>query len=309
MDWGIKPEAMIGHSIGEYVAACLAGVFSLEDGLWLVSMRGRLMGQQPAGSMIAVRLSEQEIEPLLGDQLSIAAINGPSHCVVSGPAHAVERFETCIGEKGFEGRRLNTSHAFHSPMMERVMEPMAEQVKKIELHPPQTPFLSNVTGNWITEEEATDPNYWANHLRQPVRFSQGLQELLKQPDRILLEVGPGQTLSSLAKQHAVKTAAQPALSTVRRSSDQLFDVACLLTTVGRLWLSGVNVNWSEFYARERRHRVPLPTYPFERARFWVEREQEYHRGNARSAKPSKKPDIADWFYFPSWKQAVSPQML
>ena len=308
MDRGIKPKAMIGHSIGEYVAACLAGVFSLEDGLALVSVRGRLMAQQPAGSMIAVPLSEQEIEPLVGEGLSIAAINRPGLCVVSGPTGAVEQFETRLGEKGLKGRRLNTSHAFHSPMMEPVMDLLTKQVKKIDLHPPQMPYLSNVTGNWITAQEATDPIYWANHLRQPVRFSQGLQELLKHPERILLEVGPGQTLSSLAKQHAAKSAAQLALSTMRRSSDQQSDVACLLTAVGRLWLSGVTVNWSEFYARERRQRVSLPTYPFERARFWVEREQVSHGGNARLATPSKKPDIADWFYFPSWKHAVVPQI-
>jgi acyl transferase domain-containing protein len=308
MDWGIKPQAMIGHSIGEYVAACLAGVFSLEDGLGLVSIRGRLMAQQPAGSMIAVPLAEQELEPLLGEGLSIAAINGPGHCVVSGRTDVVAQFETRLGAKGFKGRRLDTSHAFHSRMMEPVMEPLAEQVKKIELHPPQTPYLSNVTGNWITAEEATDPKYWANHLRQPVRFSQGLRELFKLPNRILLEVGPGQTLSSLAKQLAGKTAQAP-LSTMRRFNDEESDVECLLRAVGRLWLFGVNVNWSEFYSRERRRRVTLPTYPFERARFWVERQQDSHQENSRLATPSKKRDIADWFYFPSWTRSVLPQNL
>jgi acyl transferase domain-containing protein/acyl carrier protein len=306
MNWGIEPEAMIGHSIGEYVAACLAGVFSLEDGLGLVLARGRLMDQQPAGSMTAVPLSERQLVPLLGNNLSIAAINGPSLCVISGPTDMVERFEARLGEEGLRGQRLNTSHAFHSAMMEPVMKPLAERIKKIELHPPQIPYISNVTGNWISAEEATDPCYWVNHLRQPVRFSQGLRELLKEPDRVLLEVGPGQSLTSFVKQCRSNAAAQPVLSTMRRCNDEQSDVASLLSAVGQLWLSGVNINWTEFYACERPRRVSLPTYPFERARFWVEQQQKSHgeRGG-----PSKKPDIANWFYFPSWTRSVPQQNL
>ncbi|MDZ8257274.1 aminotransferase class III-fold pyridoxal phosphate-dependent enzyme [Nostoc sp. ChiQUE01b] len=268
MAWGIRPWAMIGHSIGEYVAACIAGVFSLEDALVLVANRGQLMQQLPSGTMIAVSLPEQKIQPMLGEKLSLAAINAPGMCVVSGLEEAVNDLQNRLTEQGVDYRRLHTSHAFHSPMMDSILLPFQEQVSKISLNSPKIPFVSNVTGTWITPAQATDPKYWAKHLRQTVRFSEGIAELLQQPKRILLEVGPGRTLSTLAnKQKAVQ---QVVLSSVRHPQQQQSDVAFLLNTLGRLWLEGINVDWSEFYAHEERHRIPLPTYPFERKRYWIE---------------------------------------
>ncbi len=268
MTWGISPTAMIGHSIGEYVAACLAGVFSLEDALMLVATRGRLIQKLPSGTMLAIPLSEQEIQPLLSEKLSLAAINGPNMCVVSGVEEAVDDLQNRLSEQGVECRRLHTSHAFHSQMMDSIIEPFQEQVSKISLNSPKIPFVSNVTGTWITAAQATDPKYWARHLRQTVRFSEGIAELLQQSERIFLEVGPGKTLSTLANKQVC--AQQVVLSSLRHPQNQQSDVAFLLNALGRLWLEGRNVDWSQFYAHEQRHRIPLPTYPFERKRYWIE---------------------------------------
>ncbi len=199
MSFGVEPEAMIGHSVGEYVAACLSGVFSLEDALTLIAERGRLIQGMPRGAMTAVPQSESDLEPFLPGSVSVAATNGQALTVVSGPVDAIERFEKQLAERGVASHRLNTSHAFHSPMMEPVVESFREIVKRVPLSPPRIPFVSNLTGRWITDHEATSPDYWAQHLRHKVRFADGLDELLKEPDRLLLEVGPRNTLSKLAK--------------------------------------------------------------------------------------------------------------
>jgi acyl transferase domain-containing protein/thioesterase domain-containing protein len=287
MKWGVHPQAMLGHSIGEYVAACLAGVFSLEDALSLVAARGQLMQQMPEGTMLAVALPEEKVQSLIEGwakadnqeaQLSLAAINGPSQCVVSGSTKTVKAFHNQLLEQGVTCRCLNTSHAFHSFMTEPILEPFLEQVKKINLKPPQISFLSNVTGNWITQDEAIDPNYWTRHLRQAVRFADGVQQLLKKPERILLEVGSGQVLSKLAKQQTemVDTLVLSSLPHFRppkhimsEGSEADQSLKLLLTTLGQLWLAGVPVDWSGFHSCEQRHRLPLPTYPFERQRYWI----------------------------------------
>jgi acyl transferase domain-containing protein len=309
MDWGIQPHAMIGHSIGEYVAACLAGVFSLKDALALVAFRGQLMNQLPAGSMLAVSLPENEADLLLGDQLSLAVVNGPSSCVISGPTPAIEDLEKRLKQKRLSGRRLNTSHAFHSKMMEPVLAQFAGRVRQAGLHPPRIPYLSNVTGTWITKDQAMDPAYWARHLRQTVRFSQGLGELLREPDQVLLEVGPGQTLFAMAKRHPDKAAGQIILSCMSNAREHQSDEAHLLTTLGKLWLAGMRVDWDKFYANEQRYRLPLPTYPFERQRYWIEPLKDDLRTpgaqKAKAASP-KKLNIDDWFYVPAWKQSVPP---
>ncbi|OLT59486.1 alpha/beta fold hydrolase [Moorena bouillonii] len=243
MSWGVRPQAMIGHSIGEYVAACVAGVFSLEDALSLVALRGQMMQQLPAGSMLAVPLPEQEVESLLGQELSLAVINGPSQSVISGPTDAIALLQNQLDQKGLEYRRLHTSHAFHSKMMEPILDSFTNQVKQVSLKPPQIPYLSNVTGTWITAEEAVNPRYWAQHLRQTVRFSQGVQQLLKQPETILLEVGPGRTLSTLTKRHSQKAVEQLVLTSVRHPRQEQSDLSFLLTTVEQLRAAGVPVDW------------------------------------------------------------------
>jgi len=283
LSWGIRPAAMIGHSIGEYVAACLAGVFSLEDALAVVAARGRLMQELPEGAMLAVPLSPGELQPLLdGQLLDLAVVNAPSLCVVSGDRHAIELLEQALASKGITCRPLHTSHAFHSGMMEPIMEAFRTRVDQARPGSPGIPFVSNVTGTWITPEEATNPGYWASHLRQTVRFSDGLAELLKVPGRILLEVGPGRTLEMLARQHPDRATETMVLASTRHPKEQRSDQAFIMNTLGQLWLAGASIDWSEFHAGERRCRLPLPTYPFERRRYWIDPAQLQYAAAARA---------------------------
>ena len=267
MAWGIKPEATIGHSIGEYVAACLAGVFSLEDALVLVAERGKLMQELPSGSMLSVFLSETEVKVLLNDDLDLAVINALDSCVVSGTHEAIDAFEQKLNQKEIDCRRLHTSHAFHSSMMEPILATFREKVSQFTLNSPQIPYISNVTGTWITPESATSPDYWAKHLRSTVNFAAGVKELLQKSDLILLEVGPGRMLKSLALKQAKD---QVVLSSIRHPKEQTSDLAFLLNTLGQLWQAGVEVNWSGFYQQEKRDRLALPIYPFQRQRYWLE---------------------------------------
>ncbi|HET9210498.1 MAG TPA: type I polyketide synthase, partial [Thermoanaerobaculia bacterium] len=305
MEWGIRPEAMLGHSIGEYVAACLAGVFSLDDALVLVAERGRLMQSLPSGAMLAVPLPEAEVLPLLGEGLSLAAVNAPDRCVVSGPHAEVDALRASLEAKGVAARPLHTSHAFHSMMMEPILAPFVERFAGVALHAPRIPYISNVTGTWITPAEATDPAYWARHLRQAVRFADGVRELCQDARRVFLEVGPGQTLATLARQHPDCGSRHPVLSSLRHPKERKEDLPVLLKALGQLWTNGVPPDWSGFYLRERRRRIPLPTYPFERQRHWVERDTT---AGLFGVEPEvqKKPDVADWFYLPYWKPSVTP---
>ena len=268
--WGVKPQAMIGHSIGEFVAACIAGVFTLEDALMLVANRGRFMWDLPEGAMLSVRLPAKEVEPRLSAELAIAAINGPSLCVVSGPTEAIAALQKQLESEEVVCRHLHTSHAFHSPMMDDIIAPFAEVVRKVKLSPPQIPFVSTVTADWITAQQATDPMYWATHLRQTVRFAQGIQTLWQQPERVLLEVGPRITTTTLARQQAKDIKQQIAIASLGDNAENEAEWTALLKAVGQLWLAGVSIDWSNFYQRETRQRIPLPTYPFERQRFWID---------------------------------------
>ncbi|MEB3282825.1 MAG: SDR family NAD(P)-dependent oxidoreductase [Lyngbya sp.] len=299
MAWGIYPEAMICHSVGEYVAACLAGIFSLENALFLIANRAKLMQQQPPGAMISVALSIEDVQPLLSSEIAIAASNAPKLSVLSGSIAAIERLQEHLEKQGISYKRLHTSHAFHSPMMDSAQTEFLEILEKVSLNNPQIPFISNLTGTWITAEQATDPNSWAKHLRQTVLFSSGIAELIQDKSRIFLEVGPGRTLSSLTKQQS-DFKEQLALSSIRHPQHNQSDTAFLLTTLGKLWLAGVNINWSGFYTDENRQRLPLPTYPFERKKYWVEPSSEPQQ------KPNKKRNLADWFYVPTWERMLSP---
>jgi amino acid adenylation domain-containing protein len=267
---GIRPHAMLGHSIGEYVAACLAGVFSLEDALALVAARGRMMQALPSGGMLSVRLSESELRARLNGHLSLAAVNAPSLCVVAGPFEALDEMERQLSTEGIAFRRLVTSHAFHSAMMDPILEPFTKRVKQVRLSPPQIPYLSGVTGTWVTEKETTDPAYWARHFRQAVRFSAAVIELKKNSNCILLEVGPGNALATLARQHAGASADQMVASTLSDGYSGEGDAANLMNALGSLWLAGVQPNWQSVHAGDRRQRISLPTYPFERKRYWLE---------------------------------------
>jgi len=273
MSWGIHPKAMIGHSIGEYVAACLCGVFPLEDALSLIATRGRLMQELSRGSMLAIHLPEKEIQPLLNDKLSLAVVNGPLLCVVSGENEAVSNLEIQLSAQKVNYHQLQTSHASHSKMMDPILDVFMEEVKRIKLKPPQIPFISNVTGTWITSDEVINPGYWVRHLRQTVRFSDGIEELLKGQDSVLLELGPGHTLCTLVRQHQNKLKNHVVVSSIRHPKERKSDVAHILNSLGHLWLAGVQIDWNGFYAGERRYRTSLPTYPFERKRYWIDEEK------------------------------------
>lgn len=307
MSWGLEPHGMIGHSLGEYVTACLAGVFSLEDALRLVALRGRLFEQLPEGAMLSVPLSEYQVRPLLGAEVSLAAVNSPSACVVSGPVHAIKNVQETLDQMNVETRRLPISVAAHSSMVASIAKTFRSAVSEIQLHVPQIPFVSNVTGNWITNQEATDPNYWAMHLCSTVRFSQGIRTILRDSDCAFLEVGPGQTLSSLVRQQLDASDARDVFSSLRHPRRQDHDLFLLPRTLAQLWLAGVAVDWEAFNANERRRRVPLPTYPFERQRYWLEASGNVNDGLTLGKTASKREDLSDWFYAPSWNRSIPPQ--
>lgn len=302
MAWVGQPAAMIGHSIGEYVAACLAGVFSLEDALMLVAARGQLMQQLPGGAMLAVALPSQEAKNYLHDNLSLATVNGPKRCVISGTTTAVDRLQQQLRQEGIGCRRLQTSHAFHSHMMDPILEAFREVVEKINLRPPQRPYISNLTGTWILPEEATNPDYYVQQLRQTVYFGRGLQEIMGQhPAQLLLEVGPGHSLTTLVRRHPERTATQIAAPTLPATT-QTDDVTFTLTTLGKLWLQGIPIDWKQFHQDEKRMPVSLPPYPFERQRYWIDRATA-----PRPSPPEQSPQTAieAWLYVPSWQRTLS----
>jgi len=302
MSWGVRPQAMIGHSIGEYVAACLAGVLTLEDALKLVVTRARFMQEMPPGSMLGVSLGETDARALLNQELSLATINRPDRCVISGPTDAVQELTRQLGKIGVPYQLLHTSHAFHSHMMEPIIDPFVEHVKTVTLNAPQIPYISNVTGKWITAAEATDPEYWGRHLRQAVRFSDGVQELLKEPNHVLLEVGPGTTLTTLAKQQGTNGQIPTVVSSLRHPNQKQDDEFVILQALAQLFLAGVEINWSAVHDGTQCRRVQLPTYPFERARYWVESSST---GDDESeSAPDERRALDDWFYVPDWKRTV-----
>ena len=287
MSRGIVPAAMIGHSVGEFVAAVIAGVLSLEDALALVAARGRLMQALPGGAMLAVRLPEAEVQPHVTASLSLAAINGPALCVVAGPFDAVAALEHALGERGVVTRRLHTSHAFHSGMVDPVIEPLRRQLQNLSLSPPRIPYVSCVTGDWITNEQATSPDYWARHAREPVRFADGIAVVTRPDSTLLIEVGPGNVLSTLATQ-ATRGRSVPVITSMQDANRERDDRDCLLEAIGRAWTVGATPDWTRLAAAPVGaaatagaaspaatpgavpRRLSLPTYPFERVRHWID---------------------------------------
>ena len=299
---GVIPKVMLGHSIGEYVAACLAGVFSLEDALAVTVLRGRLMQDLPGGAMLAVPVSPSELT--LPSGLALAAVNSPDQSVVSGPFDLIDQFENNLSNRGITGRRLHTSHAFHSPMMDPILETFTDRLRSVRLRAPQIPFLSNVTADWISPEQATDPAYWAKHLRSAVRFADCLSKLYEKPGSVLLEVGPGNVLTSLARQHPAKTAS--VFASTRQAHDSSHDSAVLLAAVGQLWVQGQSFNWKALHNGETVGRIPLPTYPFDRQRYWIDGgESIVLNSSPRLSAASVKTEGA-YLYRRGWKRESQP---
>ncbi|NOJ93037.1 alpha/beta fold hydrolase, partial [Corallococcus coralloides] len=263
LSWGVKPEALLGHSLGEYVAACLAGVFTLEEALGLVVARGRLMEAMPPGGMVSVLAPVEQIPELMGPAVSVAAINGPETCVLSGPLPELEAAEQALTARGIEHKRVRYARAAHSSMMEPHLEGFAREVARVKLRAPSLPVVSSLTGRWLQEREATSPDYWVRHLRHTVRFSDALGCLLESGDRALIEVGPGTTLTALARQHPARKT-QPVLATLPTKGDA---PGSALSALGEAWAAGVDVDWEHLRDGERRRRVDLPTYSFDREHY------------------------------------------
>jgi myxalamid-type polyketide synthase MxaB len=293
MRWGVQPAAMIGHSIGEYVAACLAGVFSLEDALALVAARGRLMQSMPTGAMLAVPLPEADVKALLGEKLSLAAVNGDALCVVAGPKEEIELLEADLGAKKVACRRVAVSHAFHSALMEDAVAPFCAEFARVRLSEPTIPYVSNVTGTWIQPGEATDPAYWGRHLRQAVRFGPGLATILEEPERLLLEVGPGRTLASAARHNRALPRGAGAVQSLPAAGDEQPAYATLLEAVGRLWMKGAAIDWRELHHDETRRRVPLPGYSFQRQRYFLTSVEDVYDVSSESASAKPAPEAIE----------------
>lgn len=266
---GIRPSTMIGHSVGELVAASLAGAMTFEDGLMLVARRASLMQSAPAGAMLSVRASEAEVLPLLTPNVDLAAVNAPKLSVVAGPFEAIEQFEAALAKANIECRRLHTSHAFHSAMMEPVVEALRDVAAKIPFAAPKIPYLSCVTAEWADNTEPTSGSYWAQHCRAPVRFAEALATLVTDGNPILLEVGAGRTLSTFAAQGLARDSYTAAITSMPDFAEADSDVASFYEAMARLWTLGAAPDWSAQYGSNAQH-VPLPAYQFQRKNFWIE---------------------------------------
>ncbi|MCR9073184.1 MAG: condensation domain-containing protein [Alphaproteobacteria bacterium] len=289
--FGIAPDILIGHSLGEYAAACVAGVFGFADGLRLVARRGALMQALPRGRMLAAAADQDTVSLHLAEAVDVAALNAPESTVVSGPVEAVDRAEAALRAAGIECHPLSTSHAFHSAMMEPMLDAFREAVAGIDLLPPQVPILSNLTGALLTDTEATDPDYWCRQLRAPVRFAEGIGAALRYPDPILIESGPGRVLSTLARQNPSMTEGTVTMALMRHPLDRREDVDVLLETLGEVWVAGADIDWTPLDPPGTAMVADLPPYPFAPTRHWLD--------PAPSAQP--EPELPE-LLVPSWRR-------
>lgn len=302
--WGVQPDALLGHSVGEFVAACLAGVFSLEDALGLVAKRGQLMQQLPKGKMVAVTRSEEEMKPFLNSEISLAALNTPTLCVLAGSEPAVKDLCKQFSDLEIHHQVLQTSHAFHSHMMEPILDEFIAISNSIFRGDPKLPMLSTVTGDWIQNGEMTDLTYWSSNLRQPVLYSSAVQKVAFDEKTILLEVGPGRTLTALTKMHASRNNQVTVFASIPGAGANQDDIASMYITLGNIWSSGFPVDWEKFYQRGKFSRIPLPTYPFERQNYWFDVKPMTPGTSLQQKTLVKNQKISEWFYIPSWKQTT-----
>lgn len=299
--WGSEPVSMIGHSLGEYTAACLSGVLSLEDALRIVALRGILIDRLSGGAMLSLPMAEDEARAVLGDQLDLAAVNAPRLCVVSGALEEVQRLQERLASQEIEARLVPVNAAGHSRHLDPILAEFRRGLAAIRFSPPQIPYASNVTGTWVRDEDAQDPDYWVRHLRGTVRFADGLTEILREPNRVLLEVGPGQTLCAFARQQPVKP--RGTVPSLRKPADPTSDLHAALAAFGRLWLAGVPVSWSRIRGPGRRRRIPLPTYPFERKPFWIEPGRPAVSDTVSDQPLVRLGPVDSWLRRPAWRQA------
>jgi len=269
MHWGVKPSGLIGHSYGEFVAATLAGMFALHDAVCLAADRGRLMQKLPRGAMLSVRLPEADARELMKGELSIASVNSSVSSVISGPCEDIEELERVLADRKIGLRRLPVPFAYHSSAIDSILNEYRAMIDRVAIQDPSIPVISNLTGTWIEPGQATSASYWMDQMRQPVQFARGLDTLLNDRTGFLLEVGPNQVLTAMARQHLGRQSDTLAFPSLPSQQTEL-DHSTLLTSLGNLWVNGFEPDWNNFYAYERRRRVPTPTYPFERKRYWVD---------------------------------------
>ena len=294
LSWGVEPVALTGHSMGEYTAACLSGVISLEDALRIVSVRGRLVDSlTTAGRMLSVPLPESELRSLLPADLDLGVVNGPSLCVVCGEAGAIERFDAELRTRDVESQLLRVPAAGHCRLLDPILDEFARFLETVTFSAPRIPYVSNLSGTWVVPDDARDPSYWVRHFRESVRFSQGLATLLEDPNRVLLEVGPGQTLASLARQQP--KSARAAFGSLRHPDDTVPDEIFVAGSFGRLWASGVDVDWGRRRGDEARLRVALPKYSWEHQRYWIDPAKQESTAAATETELARIESPSGWF--------------
>jgi acyl transferase domain-containing protein/acyl carrier protein len=310
MQLGITPDIMIGHSIGEYVAACISGVFSLEDALSLVLKRGELMQQMAPGSMLSISITEMELHVLLEQQpeICLAAVNSTELCVVSGTQHAIARFRALLDQQGYVTRILHTSHAFHSSMMDPMLDAFEKEVAARKSGLAAIPFISNLHGRKITDKEATQAAYWSGHLRQTVRFAAGIETLLATEQAVFIELGPGKVLSTLLRSNKNSKRTHHSIQLLPAQPDKETDSQRFLSALGELWVHGIMPDWKLLYGSEKRRKVSLPAYSFERVAYPVNVDAlDLVSGMVKEmiaeAPLRRNPDLSKWFYAPTWKLA------
>jgi acyl transferase domain-containing protein/thioesterase domain-containing protein/acyl carrier protein len=298
---GVEPAALIGHSMGENAAACVAGVFSREQGLALVVLRGRLMDEVPEGGMLSVAMGADDIRAVMGADLDIAASNSPQLSIVSGPRPALDALAQRLATQGIESRRVRINIAAHSRMLEGILGRFREFLRGMTLNRPALPVISNLTGEWLTDDQATDPEYWVRHLRNTVRYSEGLQKLLEAPQRVFIEVGPGGALGSFVRQlHGAPV--HRVIASLRHPDDQVSDGSYFRTMLGRLWAMGMSIPSEQLWCAAA-PKIPLPTYPFQHARYWIEpSEQGSGQAQYDALVPARAATEEEWFWEPRWVQ-------
>jgi phthiocerol/phenolphthiocerol synthesis type-I polyketide synthase E len=302
MNNGLKPSAMIGHSVGEYVAACISGIMSVQDALTAVATRGALIQKLPGGAMLAVLQNEDKVLPHLFDGVEIAAVNNPGMCVVAGSHENIDLLEGKLTKHGLFFKRLSTSHAFHSAMMEPCLPEFATMFEKITLSEPTIPIISTLTGNFLTEQEATDPQYWVNHVRRMVRFSDAVITCLDMNSSVFVEAGPGQSLESAVKRHLNKDSKHSAVRTMTTETETMNDSEMLTAAIGNVWLAGGEIDWEVYHKGHDRAKVSLPCYPYERKAYSI----DFLKVNTVTTKANKRySDMKDWYSVPVWKRSAN----
>ncbi|MFT6057629.1 MAG: acyl transferase domain-containing protein/acyl carrier protein [Pseudohongiellaceae bacterium] len=302
--WGAKPSALIGHSMGENTAACIAGVMRLEDAMKLVLIRGQLFEKSPEGGMLSISLPIEEARQYMPADMDTAAINAPDLCVASGAVTDIDALQSTLESKDIGCHRVRIEVAAHSRILECILDDFRAYLSSITLSPPKIPFTSNLTGSWITDEQATDPNYWVDHLRNTVRFADNVETVLKDEPRVLVEIGPGRILTNLARAGA--TPAKAIFNSMRHPNEPDSDCEFALRTLGNIWANGVAIDWEQYRGDEMRHRIPLPTYPFERKIYWVEPGKQTSLTTPEQEDLSKRNSIDEWFASVNWHQNGQP---